>query len=560
MSVEDKNPEIIPDLIPASILSANAFCPRLAYLSWMEGELQETAEMADGKFEHRWIDEAEDPVPDDFRPFHARSVSLTAPESGVCCRIDLLEGDGESVTPVEYKRGCAPKIREGVYETHQIQLCAQALALRENGFTCDEGVVYFISSKERITVKIDEDLVERTKKMIADLRRAAERGKIPPPLKDSQRCNRCSIAGVCMPDEITMLREMEEEKKLEGKPEEAIRRLLPPIESAVPVFVVGQGHVIRKRGERLEIWSKEGKVSEARLIEISKVCIYGGVEITTPAMVELMQRNIPVVHLTRGGWYQGICIGMSHKNVQLRIRQFDWARDAERSLQLARSFVSGKIKNCRRILHRDDPEVPEDVLESLERLGHEAENASRMQSLLGIEGAAAEIYFGRFGSMLDKSLGFTFQSRSKRPPRDPVNSVLSYLYGVLTKEMFVTVLAVGFDPYLGFYHQPRYGRPSLALDMMEEFRPLIADSVAITLFNNRELSPGDFMRTGIGISIAPEAKKKVIGAYEKRLLTEIVHPIFGYAVSYRRILDVQARLLARVLTGELKEYPAFVTR
>jgi len=185
---------------------------------------------------------------------------------------------------------------------------------------------------------------------------------------------------------------------------------------------------------------------------------------------------------------------------------------------------------------------------------------NKFQSLLGIEGAAADAYFSSFGSMLEKRHGFCFEERNKRPPRDPVNSVLSYIYGVLTKEMFVTVLAVGFDPYLGFYHQPMYGRPSLALDMMEEFRPLIADSVAITLFNNRELSPDDFIRTGIGISIAPEAKKKVIGAYEKRLQTEIVHPIFGYAVSYRRILDVQARLLARVLTGELKEYPAFVTR
>ena len=123
-----------------------------------------------------------------------------------------------------------------------------------------------------------------------------------------------------------------------------------------------------------------------------------------------------------------------------------------------------------------------------------------------------------------------------------------------------TVLAVGFEPYLGFYHHPRYGRPSLALDMMEEFRPLIADSVAITLFNNRELTPDDFIRTGIGISLVSEAKKRVLAGYEKRLQTEIAHPIFGYKVSYRRVLEVQARLLARVLTGELKQYPAFVTR
>ena len=149
---------------------------------------------------------------------------------------------------------------------------------------------------------------------------------------------------------------------------------------------------------------------------------------------------------------------------------------------------------------------------------------------------------------------------SRRPPKDPVNSVLSYLYSILAKELFAVVLAVGFDPYLGFYHQPRYGRPALALDMMEEFRPLIADSTAITLFNNRELDKSDFIKTGIGISMTVEAKKKVLAGYERRMQTEIEHPIFGYRISYRRVLDVQSRLLSRVLTGELKSYPAFVTR
>ena len=141
-----------------------------------------------------------------------------------------------------------------------------------------------------------------------------------------------------------------------------------------------------------------------------------------------------------------------------------------------------------------------------------------------------------------------------------MNAVLSYLYGVLAKELFVTLLAVGFDPYLGFYHQPRYGRPALALDMMEEFRPLIADSTAITLFNKNELNDKDFIKTGLGISLTPKAKKKVIAGYERQMEVEITHPLFGYTVSYRRVLEVQARLLSRVLSGEIKEYPAFSRR
>jgi CRISPR-associated protein Cas1 len=404
--------------------------------------------------------------------------------------------------------------------------------------------------------------MDRARSLLADLRSMVVRGEIPPPLRSSVRCDRCSLAGICLPDEVNLLREMEAETEQEGKPEEEkIRMLLACRDDAVPVYVVGQGKTVRKRGERLEVWSyEEGKVSEARIREISKVCLYGGAEITTPAMVELMQRNVPVLHFSHGGWFLGICQGMSHKNVLLRIKQFQWAGDEEKSLSIARKIVSGKIENCRILLRRNDPEVPAGVLESMGRLVGRAEGASSMQSLLGFEGAAAEEYFGRLGSMLKSSSGFSFQNRNKRPPRDPVNTVLSYLYGILAKELFSTVLAAGFDPYLGFYHQPRYGRPALALDMMEEFRPIIADSTALTLFNKDELTESDFIKTGIGISLTPEARKKVVAGYERRMQIEVIHPIFGYKVSNRRVLEVQSRLLARVLSGEIKEYPAFVTR
>lgn len=561
------------------MLAAFAYCPRLCYIEWVQGEHRDSAEIAEGKSWHRWVDSEQDAILEGFQPFHARSVFLAAPEAGVCCRIDLLEGDSNRVTPVEYKRGEAPSIPEGAYESNLAQLCAECLALRENGFQCDEGMVYFIRSKTKVAVNFDDALVNRTREMIAALRRIAENGKIPPPLEDSPKCNRCSLAGICLPDEVNLLKEMsaegkakaEEKAKAEGKTkaegmakgesEEKVRMLLPTRDDQLPVYVVGQGQTVRKRGDRLEIWSKEGKISEARLIDVSQVCLYGGVEITTPAMVELMQRGVPVLHFTHGGWFEGIALGHTHKNVELRQRQFEWARDQSRSLILARSMVAGKIKNCRTLLRRNDPEAPSEVLESLAKLSREAETASSMESLLGIEGAAAGAYFLHFSSMLkSKASEFSFQDRNKRPPRDPVNSVLSYLYGILAKELFVVLLAAGFDPYLGFYHQPRYGRPALALDMMEEFRPLIADSTAITLFNKGEFSGKDFIRTGLGVSMSPVAKKKVVAGYERRMQMEISHPLFGYTVSYRRIMEVQARLLSRVLSGELKEYPAFVTR
>ncbi|MDQ1262100.1 MAG: CRISP-associated protein Cas1, partial [Euryarchaeota archaeon] len=244
MSKNFQDNSILPDLIPASILAAFAYCPRLCYLQYVQGEFQDSAELADGRFQHRWVDAGQDAVPEEFVPFHARSVSLSAPQEGVCCRIDLLEGDGKSVTPVEYKRGKSHERAEGWYDPQMIQLAAQGLALRENGFSCEHGMIYYILSKERVFVSFDPALMGKTRELIEKLRKMAAKGEIPPPLRASARCERCSLAGVCLPDEVNLLREMEAETAQEGKPEEEkIRMLLAKRDDANPIYVIGQGHV-----------------------------------------------------------------------------------------------------------------------------------------------------------------------------------------------------------------------------------------------------------------------------------------------------------------------------
>ena len=574
-----------PELIPARMLNEFAYCPRLCYIEWVQGEFLDSADTVDGRFQHRRVDKASGNVSDSLETFHARSVYLSG--AGITCRIDLLEGDGRQVTPVDYKRGEAPGIPEGAYEPERVQLCAQGLVLMENGFTCREGVIYFVKSKKKVTIAFDDALIQRTRELIGQMTSLADHGRMPPPLIQSPKCVRCSLAGICLPDEITLLqglqperlepgpdpdridepiRDKADENETSGSSEKApasgkIRKLLPARDDALPVYVVGQGNTVRKKGDLLEIWSREGKQSEAKLREISQLCLYGGVEITTPAMVELMQRGVPVIHYTHGGWFQGICLGMTHKNVELRMQQFLCAANPERSLAIARKVVAGKIKNCRTLLRRNNPGVGTDSLRLLAGLAAGAESASNSMSLLGIEGAAAECYFSNFAGMLKEGgRDFSFLDRNRRPPKDPVNAVLSYLYGVLVKELFVTLLAVGFDPYLGFYHRPRYGRPALALDMMEEYRSIIADSVAINLFNNEEISQKDFIKTPAGVTLTAGGKKAVLIGYERRMAAEIIHPIFGYRVSYRRVLEVQSRLLARAISGEIREYPPFLTR
>ena len=213
------------------------------------------------------------------------------------------------------------------------------------------------------------------------------------------------------------------------------------------------------------------------------------------------------------------------------------------------------------LLRRNHPEPPEAALREIKRLAASALTADSLQTLLGIEGAAARVYFAHFGSMLRaRAQSFDFHTRNRRPPRDPVNAVLSFLYSMLIRQAMVSTLAIGFDPYLGFYHQPKYGRPALALDMAEEFRPVIADSAVLTLFNNAELKETDFIHRAGSVALTRNGRKAVIKAFERRLDTLIRHPLFKYSISYRRVMEVQARLLGRFLLGELKQYPAFTIR
>jgi CRISPR-associated protein Cas1 len=231
------------------------------------------------------------------------------------------------------------------------------------------------------------------------------------------------------------------------------------------------------------------------------------------------------------------------------------------------ALVAGKIRNQRTMLQRNHIEPKREALLALKQMAEQAERAAGLLELLGMEGNAARIYFGEFAGMIKPDdepggaeFGFDFAGRNRRPPRDPVNALLSLAYSVLAKDLTIACYAVGFDPYIGFYHQPRFGRPALALDLMEPFRPLIAESAVLTALNTGMLRPGHFIRSGPAVALTPEGRKAFFRSYELRMDTMIVHPVLGSRYSYRRLLEIQARLLARVIEGEIAEYPVFVTR
>jgi CRISPR-associated protein Cas1 len=272
-----------------------------------------------------------------------------------------------------------------------------------------------------------------------------------------------------------------------------------------------------------------------------------------------------VCYFSQGGWFYGITSGLTTKNVFLRQSQFRLATEEWFALRLARKLVAGKIRNQRVMLMRNHEEPPKLVLEQMLEMAERAEESTSLEKLLGIEGNGARLYFGAFDGMIKQESengGFSldFESRNRRPPKDPVNALLSLAYSLLSKDLTVACAAVGFDPMMGFYHQPRFGRPALALDLMEPFRPLIAESAVLNAINTRMVAPKDFVRAGRAVALTSAGRRGFFQAYEARMDTLVTHPIFGYRVSYRRLLEVQARLLAKVLEGELDEYAVFVTR
>jgi CRISP-associated protein Cas1 len=553
---------------------------------------------------------------------HSRSAMLSSTRLGVVAKMDLVEVqvirrvqgamedlfaprhlDVQSVTPVDYKAG-APKIgaeQNELWDADKMQLGLQILILRDNGYTCDEGVIYYRATKQRVPLRMTPELEAWIITQIAKARELAASPTIPPPLVNSPKCVRCSLAPVCLPDETRMLAEdgrsirqnaafrapATTPRSLATSPTVAPRRLIAARDDERALYLNTQGHRVGIKSERLVVKDGDSVIDEIRLNDVTHVALFGNIQISTQAVQELCEQEIPVAYFSMGGWFYGLTRGHGLKNVHTRIQQFAAASNPLQCLALAQKIVQAKIRNHRTMLMRLHTQPPSAAVVGMKEIAARVPNARGLDELLGMEGAAAALYFQHFAGMIKvgdddledeipglemnskaqerkkaetEAFTFDFTHRKRRPPTDPVNALLSLAYSLLAKDCTIAALAVGFDPYVGFYHQPRHGRPALALDLMEEFRPLVAESAVLTAINNRMVTAGHFVRAGDAVNLTPHGRKAFFHAYEQRMNTLITHPIFDYKVSYRRVLELQARLLARWLTGEIPDYVPMVTR
>ena len=320
-----------------------------------------------------------------------------------------------------------------------------------------------------------------------------------------------------------------------------------------------------KSGAVLRIKEKDTVRQDVRIGELCQVNLMGNIQMSTQAVQELCSSEVPICYFSRGGWFYGITTGLNTKNVFLRRSQFRLAEQEWFCMRLARRLTAGKIRNQRTMLLRNHVEPNKRVLRRAQGDGQPGRAGGQPGGVVRHRGERGATVF-RLVRRDDQTepedgatdaFSFDFQRRNRRPPRDAVNALLSLGYSLLTKDFTIACYAVGFDPLMGFYHQPRHGRPALALDLMEPFRPLVADSAALSAVNTKMVTR---RRTAEAVALRAEGRKAFFRAYELRMDTLVTHPLFDYRVSYRRLLEIQARLLARHIEGEVEEYPVFVTR
>jgi len=552
----------LPELLPARMLNEFVYCPRLFYLEWVDKQWADNRFTVDGSWQHRAVDEpkgkphaATKSLDED--PPRSTAIEVSSEELGVVAKIDVMESSEGSVVPIDTKRGAPRDGEHAVHLPERIQVAAQVLILRDNGYEVPNGAVYFTEVRRRVRVDVDQELETLTRQAIADARRVAAAPEAPEPLVDSPKCNGCSLVGICLPDETRMLK---------GDRKVPPRRLLAPDSPSKPMYVTQPGLSVGKSARRVIVRQHREEVASARLVDVSQLCLFGNVQVSTQLVHLLMDEGIDVFYFSRAGWLKGVTSGLPTKNVELRRRQVLAVDNADLCAAVSGSIVEGKIRNQRTMLRRNGRGVDGDHLSKLLRLSRRARRGVPVHQLLGLEGSAARLYFSNFSRMLrprvetGKDFNFDFHGRNRRPPRDPINALLSFSYALLTKDCLGAAMSVGLDPYLGVLHRPRFGRPALALDIAEEFRPIVADSVVLTAVNGGVIRPKHFIVRAGGVALTDEGRRKFLGAYERRIDSTLRHPIFGYEVTYRRALEIQMRLFAALLLGEIDHYSPLLTR
>lgn len=510
--------------------------------AWLEavGEHVESVAVEAGVADHSRVDSRSDD-----RTTRRRSVDVHHEELGIVGRCDVVDMTN-GVEIVEFKSAPLRKSTT-VTDAQRVQLHLQRLALEDSGLHVDRARVHFTTSRKSVPVDLTTAGDEEAREFVEQTRAIVSSDRAPEPLVEDPRCRRCSHVSVCLPDEHAGVR--------------APRRIAVADPHAAVVHLASPGSRASLRAGRVEVVKGDERLTSLPLERVQAVVVHGNVDISSALIRELCWRRLPVIWCSFRGKVVGVAHHVHRPNGAARSSQGGLAEDV--GLGLARQMIASKVSNQATLLRRNAAGMEDRVRRRLRDLSRRAATCPDVHQVLGVEGEAASLYFGSF-PLLIGSAGQPFleewPGRQGRGAGDSLNVALNMAYGLLAADAVRALIAAGLDPHAGVLHSSSRNKPALALDLMEEFRPLVADSVVVGAINNGELKVSMFSRALGDARLRDAGRRAIIAAYERRLASEFTHPVFKYKVTWRRAIEVQARMVLGVLDGTRSHYQGVVSR
>ena len=520
------------DPIPISLVANFMFCPRRAWLE-AAGETVDSAQMAQGTYDHRRVDRAAGASDADL----FQAVNIRHEAWGVSGRLDAARMTDDGVIIREYK-ATPVKRAMTVTEAMRVQLALQAACLNDMGFRVAGAEIFFTTHHRRVAVDLDDSDYEKARRAVEDVRAMIGSPTAPSPLEDDPRCLRCSHVGICLPEERN-LRPVTR-RVMVSSPDHQVTHLTTP---GARAFSRDGRMIVVKDGEEL---------ASVPLDSIQGLQVHGNTDLSSGLIRELMWRDVPILWCSGSGRLYGWSVPSYGPNGAQRVEQH--VASHEGRLGIAREFIIAKVHNQSVLLRRSDRTNP--ILEDLRGIERRLSNANRWQDVLGLEGEAASLYFSQFGMLIKASKrdDWAWAARVHRPAPDPLNALLDYTYTLLLSDCIRALISCGLDPHAGFLHSSGRNKPALALDLMEEFRAPVADSVVQTVVNTGEVHADGFTTALGSVRMKDSTRRALVKAYERRMETELTHPLFGYKASWRRIVEIQARMILGYLDGSQSAY------
>ena len=532
------------ETIRVSALHALAYCPRLYYLEEVEELYTQDAAVFAGRRLHAELEKKEDEDWED--------LFLTSEELGLRGRVDALRTrDGQTI-PYEHKRGRCHRDENKqpqAWSSDRLQILAYCYLIESAlGIKVTEGRIRYHADNVLVHVPFDDEgkrAVENAIALAQQIRTSTHR---PPVTENERLCTRCSLSPVCLPEEARLVNNQEWQPI----------RLFPQDDEREILHILEPGTRVGRTGEQIKITRKDKPLEKVPAQQVGQIVLHSFSQISTQALHFCAYQGIGIHFISGGGRYVG-SFDNRQGSIQRRIRQYEALSNPEFCLSLAKKLVNCRGQGQRKFLMRSRRSKKlksaklDNNIQQIQAIVQQIPQITSIESLLGIEGKIAALYFGALPCILSADIPpqMRFNGRNRRPPKDRFNALLSFGYSLLIKDVMNSILSVGLEPALGFYHQPRSQAAPLALDLMEIFRVPLVDMIVVASINRQQWNVNeDYEIRGEQVWLSETGRRKFVALYEQRKQETWKHPVTKYSLTYRRLLELEVRLLEKEWTGE----------